>query len=91
MHGEYKTAGGKLVMVDCDVREGRLAGVVVSGDFFLEPPEALDAITGALEGLPADLDERAIAGRVEAAIDERVEMIGFTPSSVARAVRRALA
>lgn len=91
MHGEYKTPGGKLVVVDFEIRDGRLTAPVVSGDFFLEPPEALDAITGALQGLPADLEEAAIADRVRAAIDPRVEMIGFTPSSVARAVRRALA
>jgi lipoate---protein ligase len=45
MHGEYKTPGGKLVAVDFEVWDGRLSGVKVSGDFFLEPPEALDRIT----------------------------------------------
>lgn len=90
MHGEYKTPGGKLVVVDCDVREGRVVDVEVSGDFFLEPPEALTAITDALEGMPAGLDEAAIAARVRAALAPGVEMIGFTPESVARAARRAL-
>lgn len=57
MHREYKTPGGKLVMADLDVREGRLKNVEVSGDFFLEPPEALSGITGALEDAPADFAE----------------------------------
>src|SRR6266513_2495323 len=35
MRGEYKTPGGKLVAVEFDVVDGRLAGVRVSGDFFL--------------------------------------------------------
>jgi lipoate---protein ligase len=35
MHGGYKTPGGKLVMADLDVREGKLRDVEVSGDFFL--------------------------------------------------------
>lgn len=61
MHGEYKTPGGKLVMADLDVREGRLKDVEVSGDFFLEPPEALSGITGALENAPADLAEEDLA------------------------------
>jgi lipoate---protein ligase len=90
MHGEYKTPSGKLVVVDCEVREGRLAGVMVSGDFFLEPPEALDAIRGALEGMPADLPETAVAGRIRAALDDGVQMVGFSPDGVAKAVRRAL-
>ena len=47
MHGEYKTPAGKLVVVDFGVEEGRLSNVVVSGDFFLEPPEALADIARA--------------------------------------------
>lgn len=90
MHGEYKTPSGKLVVVDLELRAGRMADVVVSGDFFLEPAEALDAITGALEGAPAELDPEAIAGRIELALGDGVEMIGFTPAAVATAVRRAL-
>jgi len=91
VHGEYKTPGGKLVVVDFDVIDGRLRGVEVSGDFFLEPPEALERIAGALEGLPVvEAEEERIAERIRASLDEGVEMIGFSPEAVARAVRRAL-
>ena len=56
MHGEYKVPGGKLVAVDLDVVDGRLRGVSVSGDFFLEPDEALEVLSSALDGLPVDAD-----------------------------------
>ena len=52
MHGEFKVPGGKLVVVDLTVRNGMLADVRVSGDFFLEPDEALPAIDAALTGSP---------------------------------------
>jgi hypothetical protein len=90
MHGEYKTPGGKLVMADIDVRDGRLKDVAVSGDFFLEPPEALSGITGALEDAPTNLAEEEFAQRVRDALGPGVEMIGFSAEAVARAVRRAL-
>ena len=91
MHGEYKTPGGKLVVVDFDVIDGRLRGVEVTGDFFLEPSEALDRIAGALEGLPVvEATEDVIAQRIRASLDDGVEMVGFSPEAVARAVRRAL-
>lgn len=91
MHGEYKTPGGKLVVVDFDVVDGRLRGVQVTGDFFLEPPEALERIAGALEGLAvSEAGEEQIAERIRASLSEGVEMIGFSPEAVARAVRRAL-
>jgi lipoate-protein ligase A len=91
MHGEYKTPGGKLVVVDLEVEGGRLARVQVSGDFFLEPEEALEAINGALEGLPQEAGEAEIAGRVRAALSPEVVMLGFSPQAIAVAVRRALA
>ena len=90
MHGEYKTPGGKLVMADLDVRDGKLKDVEVSGDFFLEPPEALSGITDALEDAPANLAEEEFAQRVRDALGPGVEMIGFSAEAVARAVRRAL-
>ncbi|HEU4742259.1 MAG TPA: biotin--protein ligase [Meiothermus sp.] len=89
MHGEYKTPGGKLVVVDLEVYTGRLARVQVSGDFFLEPEEALDRINAALEGLPATSDEAEIAQAVRQ-VTAHAEMIGFSPEAIAVAVKRAL-
>ena len=91
MHGEYKTPSGKLVVVECSVGSGRLADVEVSGDFFLEPPEALGEITATLEGMDAGLDAEAIAARLRDALGPDVAMVGFDAESVAQAVRRALA
>lgn len=91
MHGEYKVPGGKLVVVDLEVEDGRLRDVRVAGDFFLEPDEALLAMNRALEGAPADTDARGLAARVEAALPEGTVMFGFTADAVGVAVRRALA
>jgi hypothetical protein len=90
MHGEYKTPGGKLVVVDLDVVDGKIAHPIISGDFFLEPPEALSEIDRALDQLPAASSEDAIASRIRETLEPGVEMIGFSPEAVARAVRRAL-
>ncbi|MTD15405.1 lipoate--protein ligase family protein [Nakamurella sp. YIM 132087] len=90
MHGEYKVPGGKLVVADLAVEDDRLTGVRISGDFFLEPDEALEELTAALQGRPADTDADALAAAVRRAIGPGVTMVGFTPESVAIAVRRAL-
>ena len=90
MHGEYKMPGGKLVVVDVEVRDGRLAGVQVSGDFFLEPDSALDTIDATLEGLPADSGEPALAAALHAALGAGVSMYGVSPEAIATAVCRAL-
>lgn len=90
MHGEYKVQGGKLVVVDLEVRDGTLADVQVSGDFFLEPAEALDDIRASLEGLSASSTVEDIIAAVRTGLRPGAEMIGFSPEAVAIAVRRAL-
>ncbi|AGG89842.1 biotin--protein ligase [Rhodanobacter denitrificans] len=90
MHGEYKMPGGKLVVIDLTVREGRLADVQLSGDFFLEPDSALEAINRALEGQPALADEAALAAAVKQELSPDVMMYGLSPEAIAVAVRRAL-
>ncbi|MRH27990.1 lipoate--protein ligase family protein [Microbacterium sp. SYP-A9085] len=90
MHGEYKVPGGKLVVVDLDVREGHIADFHLAGDFFLEPDDALADIDAAVTGLPETADVAAIAAAVRSALPEGAQLLGFTPESVGTAVRRAL-
>jgi hypothetical protein len=90
-HGEYKVPGGKLVVADVSVHGGTLDRVSISGDFFLEPPEALAEIDRALTGLPANATETELALAIALALPPGTEMFGFSPEAVATAVRRALA
>jgi len=90
-HGEYKIPGGKLVVVDLQVAAGCLKNVRLSGDFFLEPPEALDAVNAALEGLPADAGAARLVRAVNTALGADVEMFGLTPEGIAVVIQRALA
>ena len=90
MHGEYKVPGGKLVVVDCDVENDSIVNVRLSGDFFLDPDDALLRMTGALEGAPASLSGVEIASRVEVGLDPDDVLMGVTPAAVGVAVRRAL-
>ncbi|MFE4198851.1 biotin/lipoate A/B protein ligase family protein [Paenarthrobacter sp. NPDC056912] len=90
LHGEYKVPGGKLVVVDLDVVDGRLSGVSLSGDFFLEPDEALPAINASLTGLDAASSAAEIASAVAAGIPEGAVLFGFSAEAVAITVRRAL-
>lgn len=90
MHGEYKVPDGKLVVIDCDVKEGVLTNVQLSGDFFLEPDEALARIVSAVEGAPADSTSSQLAERIEHAVLPTDVLFGITPEAVGVAVRRAL-
>lgn len=73
-----------------EVADGKIADVAITGDFFLEPPEALEAITAALRGVPADTAEVNLAQRINEWLPKGSEMIGFDAASVAKAVHRAI-
>ena len=87
MHGEYKVPGGKLVVVDLETQDGRIADFHLAGDFFLEPDDALHDIDAAVTGLPVETDAAGIAAAVRAALPEGAQLLGFTPESVGTAVR----
>lgn len=90
MHGEYKMPGGKLVVVDLDVVDERIAQVQVSGDFFLEPDAALATINAALCGQLANAEMGTLAACIGHALDSKVSMYGVSPEAIAVAVRRAI-
>ncbi|MGC4175079.1 lipoate--protein ligase family protein [Demequina sp.] len=91
MHGEYKVPGGKLVAADLELNEAgdTIAAAVISGDFFLEPAEAIGAVNGALVGVPVATKARDLAALVAEAFGDAT-LVGFTADAVATAVRRAL-
>lgn len=90
-HAEYKIPDGKLVVVDLQVADGRLAKVQLSGDFFLEPPAALTRINAALEGMAQDASSAQLETAVAAALAADVSMYGITVAGIAVVVQRALA
>jgi len=88
--GEFKTPGGKLIAVEFDVVDGELRNVVVTGDFFLYPEEALPVLAEALENTSSSLDEGGYAANIRSALDPAAELVGLSPEALAAAVVRAL-
>jgi lipoate-protein ligase A len=79
--GSVKIPDGKFVKVE--IRDGE---VNVRGDFFLEPPEALQEIEEKLSELAATGKDQAL----EALEELDAEFIGFSPEHVAEAYEQAL-
>ena len=89
-HGEFKTPGGKLIAVDFEVVDNELRNVVVTGDFFLYPEEALPILAGSLENSPVTLDEAGYAAKVRTGLASSAELVGSSPEALAASVVRAL-
>ena len=90
MHGEYKVPGGKLVVADLENVDGKITNVLISGDFFLEPDEALAGIIAAIEGLHETTTVQEMAQAIRQSLPEDALLFGFSAEAVAIAVRRAL-
>jgi lipoate---protein ligase len=55
----HKARGG-LIRADFEIRDGRFAGVSISGDFFCYPPHAIQLLQAGLEGVPASEARRVV-------------------------------
>lgn len=92
-HGEYKVRGGKLVAVELTAEDGVISTAHVFGDFFLEPDDALEDLSAALEGMATEATAAELSAAITARLEARpdpVEMIGFDAEAIAIAARRAL-
>lgn len=80
----HKAPGG-LVRVTVRERDGAIDDLVISGDFFCYPPEALPALERSLVGTP--LDEATIAERVARFLAERgARLPRVEPGDLAKAI-----
>ena len=53
----YKVPGGKLIKVDLGVRDGRIAEIRITGDFFMHPEDAIEELERMLMGTPTQIHE----------------------------------
>ncbi|MFB6145433.1 MAG: lipoate--protein ligase family protein [Candidatus Nanohaloarchaea archaeon] len=82
-----KVLNGKLVKAEVEVEDDELKDVDIRGDFFIEPPEALEEMEKALEGLPENVEKEDIIEKID---QLEGKMIGFSAEDVAEAVTGAV-
>jgi lipoate-protein ligase A len=82
-----KVVGGKLLRAEVEHEEGIIKRVKLSGDFFLYPEEALEAIELDLQGATVE----QVADRVnETAKALNAELVGFSAKDVQAVVEMAV-
>jgi len=84
--GSVKVPDGKLVEVTLTGDE-RIESARVTGDFFLEPPEARAELEATLEGYPLDVDRETLIEAIET-VD--AQFIGFDADHLAEATMEAM-
>lgn len=81
-----KVQDGKLVKISIEYGE-EITEVELRGDFFLEPPKALEQIENAIKGTGIEVDRSKLSAKIE---DIDARFIGFEPEHVAEAVEKAI-
>jgi len=85
---ERKIAGGKLVQVEVESKNGVISSVRITGDFFMHPEHGLNRIEGALAGLSINEVHARMPG-IFAKVG--VECIGFSPNDISSMIMEAAA
>ncbi len=87
---DLKVPGGKLLRVTVRSQAGKVSSVAVNGDFFVHPEDSLKLIEESLRDCP--IDEATLEKRARRAVDDNgIQLIGFTPADLAKAVVHAAA
>jgi len=81
---EIKILGGKLIRVECTVEKKILFGIVVTGDFFLHPEDAIQELERELTGLRAEPE--ILSSHVLEFFRKGYKLVGATPEDFAKAV-----
>lgn len=86
-----KVPGGKLLRVKCDVVNGVLSGVSLTGDFFMHPEDGVSELENALNGMSNEAPVGEYVSKLNDLVHERgFELVGFSVSDVAETLVEAV-
>lgn len=66
--GVYKNPNGKLVIIDTVLYNDKIVDLVISGDFFAHPEEAVEELENSLKGLMISDAERVLVEKASSIV-----------------------
>lgn len=79
-----KVQDGKLVQVEAEFNNV-FSEVSITGDFFVEPPQALEDIEQAVTDFPVNFSREDMTEAIE---EVEAKLIGFSPEDVVKALKK---
>ena len=79
-----KIKGGKTVKIDVEIDDGKIHNIVISGDFFVYPQEALEELENKLKGCSLNKAKSILKEYAE-----KITVLGFTLDDVAELLEKA--
>ncbi len=87
---ELKAQGGKLIRVECDVHERSnvVMRLIITGDFFLHPEEAIEELEGSLLMLRAEPE--ILTSHIQSFFAKEHNLVGAKPEDFVNAILNAI-
>ena len=80
-----KVPGGKLIKTRLDYDGGKIASVMITGDFFAHPEEGIEMLESELVG--AELDREKLLGLIQSCVKSNgVVLFGIDPVSLVSSI-----
>ena len=84
-HTIYKVPNGKMVRLEMEYDQERINDIIISGDFFMHPEDAIDLIEQALTGI--EIEEGKIKEAINKVAEEQgINFFGIDADSLTRAI-----
>ncbi len=85
-----KVAGGKMLRIEIDY-DDKIKRVILSGDFFMHPEEAITVIEKSIENISIKETNSFIKNVLDSAVARnKIQLIGFATSDIAEALKEAM-
>ena len=87
---ELKAQGGKLIRVECDIHERSnvVMRLIITGDFFLHPEEAIEELEGSLLMLRSEPE--ILTSHIQNFFAKEYTLIGAKPEDFVNAILNAI-
>lgn len=77
-----------MIRVQIDLEEDMIKNILITGDFFIHPEEAVESLEAVLRG--AEVNEEGLLTLIRKYVEEnRVEILGASPEDFVAAIMKA--
>lgn len=88
MKAELKVPGGKLIRVDCAIKNGKIVSAKITGDFFMHPEETINSLEKNIVG--SAISENDIERRVNESLKDDITLVGASNADFTSVIVQAI-
>jgi len=88
MRAELKVPGGKLIRIECAVKNEKIVSAKITGDFFMHPEEAIYVLEKSLIG--SAISEEDIERRVNESLKADIILVGASNADFTSVIIQAI-